>query len=89
MKTSINGREAEWSEEIRDRWDSTELNRAEGVITSANWYTARPYQDEYSTGSTKEGFVYTAKQGYDFQVYSVEWHVGKPDEAYIEPRATL
>lgn len=89
MKTSINGSEADWTEAIRDRWDSTEADRPDGEITSANWYTARPYQDEYSTGSTKEGFVYTARRGYDHIVYSCEWHVGKPNEAYIEPRAIL
>lgn len=87
MKTSVNGEPAEWPPAVIERWEL--LTKAEGKITSANWYTARPWQDQYSTGSTTEGFVYTAKVGSAYRVYDATWQVEKPGAAYIEPRAEL
>ena len=84
MKKTINAKPAEWSPAIEAKWDS--IKRAEGTILAANWYTARPYQDEYSTGSTEEGFVYTIGGLYP-EVWNASWGVGKPDAAYTEPRS--
>jgi hypothetical protein len=84
MKTTINAKAAEWSDAIQAMWDSFE--KAEGPIVTANWYPARPYQDEYSTGSEEEGFVYTVRSGSGHLVYGMSWLVGKPDAAYVEPR---
>jgi len=85
MRKTINAKPAEWSPAITDRWDS--FDKPDGKIVTANWYTARPYQDEYSTGSEVEGFCFTVLKGYDHQVYDKHWHVGRPAEAYTEPKS--
>lgn len=87
MKQTINAKPAEWSPAILERWQS--LDKPDGEIVTSNWYTARPYQDEYSTGSKREGFVYTVREGYDYHVYDASWPVDKPAAAYTEPRADL
>ena len=62
------------------------MTKPEGKIIRANWYTARPYQDIYSQGSDKEGFVFTVDGLYP-EVYDASWRVGRPEQAYIEPRS--
>lgn len=84
IKRSINGKPAEWTPAIQAKWDSFE--KPDGIVTHANWYTARPYVDEYNTGSTKEGFVYTVAGQYS-KVYDSSWEVGKPDAPYLEPKS--
>jgi hypothetical protein len=65
MRTTINGQDAEWSEEIRAKWhtfaDAADPKLMRGVVLSANYYTPRPYVDEYNRGSGEEGFVYSIK----------------------------
>lgn len=86
MKTTINAKAAQWSDAIQAKWDGEEI---EGFVTNANWYTARPYVDEYNRGSTEEGFIYTISAEGQKLVYFVAWDVGMPDAAYIEPRSPV
>ena len=63
MNTQINGRPASWPEDVlvkwRARWIATGDERQyEGTVSYCNYYTPRPYVDEYNRGSRKEGFVY-------------------------------
>jgi hypothetical protein len=63
MITKINGQPADWSEEIW-RWWYTVADTADPKLTTsevydANYFTPRPYVDEYNRGSRECGFVYT------------------------------
>jgi hypothetical protein len=67
MHTTINGKPDAWGDGIRAKWaelwrDYTETPAGKGAlltdVTHANYYTPRPYQDQYSTGSREEGFVW-------------------------------
>lgn len=84
MKTTINGEAAAWTPAIWSAW-------AAGVgvegAERANWYTARPYVDEYNRGSDKEGFVFSAHApNGDVKVYVTERSVAKPRAPYINPK---
>lgn len=64
METSINGAKAEWSPEIWQLWhtfaDGCDPKlTANGTVEAANYFTPRPYVDEYNRGSRETGFVYT------------------------------
>lgn len=66
MVTSINGQPAEWSREIWQKWyDHVETNKSprlydsHGVVSEANYFTPRPYVDQYNQGDLKEGFTFT------------------------------
>lgn len=62
MKTSTNGQPAEWTDEIKLKWKgATKTWPPDDVthVTHANYFTPRPYVDEYNRGSKEEGFVYT------------------------------
>lgn len=72
MQTSINGKEAEWSPEIRALWNATADGRPHGKLISANYFTPRPYRNEYDQGSRDEGFTYTVKQGYQHRVFQTK-----------------
>lgn len=62
MKTLINGREKKWTLEIEEAWVTTgEENRPEGEVIYANYFTPRPYRNEYDRGSTERGFTYILK----------------------------
>lgn len=71
MATSINGKPAPWTAEIEKLFKERvpPLNPGD-VLTSANYHTPRPYQDEYSTGSREMGFVYTLNAR---TVCAVQW----------------
>jgi hypothetical protein len=60
METTINGKPAEWTQAIKDLWEKLVVPRiGKGeTITTANYYSPRPFVDEYNRGSNKEGFVY-------------------------------
>lgn len=79
MVTSINGKPADWAEEIYKLWYTV----AEGAdpkmfsfdrVERANYYTPRPAVDEYNRGSEYEGFTYTiiGDDGYP-HVWQVQW----------------
>jgi hypothetical protein len=59
MKTSINGKPADWTPEIRAKWDAA-MERIDDPrpVTDSNYFTPRPYVDQYNCGSREEGFTY-------------------------------
>jgi hypothetical protein len=66
METAINGKAAEWTDEIRAKWEAATQDAPPPfdaqLVLSANYFTPRPYVDEYNRGSQDEGFVYTMKR---------------------------
>ena len=65
MRTMVNGKNADWTPEIFAKWH-TFADRADpkffaGEVLDANYFTPRPYQDEYSRGSREEGFTFTVR----------------------------
>jgi hypothetical protein len=65
-KTTVNGRPAAWGEDISKLWlAKVAVKFDEGeTCSTANYYTPRPWQNEYDRGSDKEGFVYVVQPGY-------------------------
>lgn len=61
IETSINGKREEWSDRIWSKWDSVANERWGGEVISANYFTPRPYRNEYDRGSEEEGFTYTMR----------------------------
>lgn len=59
MRTCINGKEASWPFEVQAKWEGTAHIRSLGTIVDANYFTPRPYVDEWNRGSRDEGFTYT------------------------------
>jgi hypothetical protein len=82
LHTSINGKESPWSEDVWRLW-RTFVHEADpkfyalhGMPTRANYFTPRPYVDEYNRGSETAGFVWVAgKNGRT--VYQTIIHSGK------------
>lgn len=71
MKTSINGRPAEWPAAVQAKWDAliaAVLPIKNGdTVTNSNYFTPRPYQDQYAVGSREEGFTYTTNHRHVYQ----------------------
>ncbi len=68
---NVNGKPAAWTPEIIAKWNGVVDGRPEGRVISANYYTPRPYVDEWNRGSSTEGFVYTiGRRVYDVLVAS-------------------
>ena len=59
MKTQINGLDSAWPEAVSMKFAELMAERPKVVVTHANYYTSRPYVDEYNRGSHGHGFVYT------------------------------
>lgn len=62
MQLSICGKQVdEWSSEVIEKWQAviSEPNMPEGTVTACNYFTPRPWRNEYDRGSKEEGFVYT------------------------------
>jgi hypothetical protein len=58
-RTTINGKDAVWPENVVALWQSIMANvDDERPVTNANFFTPRPYVDEYNRGSKEAGFVY-------------------------------
>lgn len=70
MRTLINGKPAEWTPKIRSLWESKRDPEVEGVISDLNYFTPRPWRNEYDRGSPMEGFVYTVNGR---QVMCCQW----------------
>lgn len=74
--TQINGQPADWTPEIWQKW-YTAADWADPKLTtlhvkSANYFTPRPYQHEYSRGSREEGFTYVIGRDWtENRVYQV------------------
>lgn len=65
MVRMINGEPANWSGEIFAKWVSTiedfrsKNPEVRGEVTSVNYFSPRPYVDQYDRGSKTEGFMFT------------------------------
>jgi hypothetical protein len=72
--TSINGKDAEWTPEIWEKWNRTMAGiKDQRPVTRSNYFTPRPYVDEYNSGSDYEGFTYVRKAWPIDQVFQVQW----------------
>jgi hypothetical protein len=73
--TQINGHAATWTSAIWRRWytvaDDADPKWRGVTVSLANYYTPRPYVDEYNRGSRYTGFTYTLQPGN--RVCMVEW----------------
>jgi len=75
VTTSINGKPATWTPEILEAWTKA----LQGIddpapVTSANYFTPRPYRNEYDRGSDEYGFTYIRSQpNGNKEVYQVKW----------------
>ena len=68
QETSINAKPSVWSGDIWRKWRQVargingawaKIGKGPAVVTHANYYTPRPYMNEYDRGSKAEGFIYT------------------------------
>ena len=61
MRTSINGLEADWTPDIQAKWEAARDESAPDAaeVVQANYFTPRPWRNEYDRGSPDEGFTYT------------------------------
>lgn len=65
LHTSINGQPAEWTQAIWQLWHTyvdvadPKFYEKYGRPTRGNYFTPRPYRNEYDRGSTTEGFTWT------------------------------
>ncbi len=71
MRTSINGKPAEWTPAIWAKWhtflDAVDPKHVVGVtVLDANYFVPRPRVDEYNRGSREEGFVYTIRRAGEY-----------------------
>ena len=60
--THVNGRVDPWSPKVWELWRGI-TQRWDGpvLIYRVNYFTPRPWENEYDRGSPEEGFVYTAR----------------------------
>lgn len=61
MITTVNARATPWPEVIWQKWESCRPMNDNGTpapVTYSNYFTPRPYMNEYDRGSKEEGFVY-------------------------------
>ncbi len=69
MRTTINGKPTEWPEVVSRKFDELMSERTSvrnlcdpaytpRKVTAANYFTSRPYVDEWNRGSSGHGFVY-------------------------------
>lgn len=65
MKTLVNAKPREWAAQTQSLWDEhvAPLFEEGEWCRRANYYTPRPWMDEYNRGSDWEGFVYTVQPG--------------------------
>ena len=80
METKISGHSAVWTHEIWEKWNALWDTPSESVISEANYFTPRPYVDEYNTGSNDEGFTYVQGESYHKQVSQVIINTGTTDD---------
>lgn len=76
LTTTINTKEAEWTGHIWSLWHAAfaGADHDPDLAVSANYFTPRPYRNEYDRGSDREGFVYVTR---DRRVFQVDWKAGK------------
>ena len=87
LRTSINGEFCRWPIEVWRLW-YTHVDQADpklydthGIATDANYWTPRPYVDQYNRGDVREGFTFTIANRHVYQqtiathtVGSDAWH---------------
>ena len=75
LKTTVNGKESPWTVAIQAEWVKRVLPSLQNHhhVTAANYYTPRPYRDEYDRGSVAYGFTYTINGRH---VCFVQWEEG-------------
>lgn len=66
MHTQINAQPAPWGKGVRALWNehAAPLFKDGDWCGSANFFTPRPYVDEYNRGSDKAGFTYVVHPGH-------------------------
>lgn len=73
-ETSICGKDAPWTPEIKKKWKLVIAAHFDGetrAVLDANYYTPRPYVDQYNSGSREEGFTYTLGGSYPSVCYHI------------------
>jgi len=85
MITSINGQLSTWPQDILDKWiaewtKTGDKRKYLTTVSRCNYFTPRPYVDEYNRGDTKEGFVYVVDRQVVMAVVKggVPWIVSHP-----------
>ncbi len=80
MQTTFNANPASWLPEVEALWKSMVLDNAgKGEeYVAANFFTARPWRNEYDRGSPNEGFVFTVRADDGLHVCMAQRSVGKP-----------
>ena len=73
MRIQVRSKEVtEWPEIAVVAWREVVASFPDEVteddVVNANYFTPRPWRNEYDPGSTAEGFVYTTRQGGVWQV---------------------
>lgn len=64
--TMINAKPAEWDEFIWELWEQTAKRfRDNEACLNSNYFTTRPYVDQWNSGSSEYGFTYTAQKAND------------------------
>jgi len=74
QQTMVNGKPAAWNDEVRELWALVVAAHFEGEtrpVVSANYFTPRPYVDQYNMGSDKSGFTYTVGRDVCQHVFTV------------------
>jgi hypothetical protein len=63
MVTQLNGKDAPWTPELYAAWEriiaESGATADDPPVGKSNYFTPRPYVDEYNTGSHHWGFTYT------------------------------
>lgn len=69
--TLVNGLPANWTPEIEAEFTARvgPLMSADEVVTRANYFTPRPYVDEYNRGDDRHGFTYTLNNRHVCQLH--------------------
>lgn len=67
MRTQLNGKDADWPDWVREKWDAFLTSAIPALdattVTSSNYFQPRPAVDEYNRGSREEGFTFVVSTG--------------------------
>ena len=74
----VNGKPSDWTPEIQAKWDhfvkTSELDFT--GLNQVNYFTPRPYVDQYNRGSREEGFTYTIHRNVCLRIIKTHNQVG-------------
>ena len=87
-QTTVRGKEAEWNVATWKLWNEyvAPLSSKGEMCSSANYFTPRPFKNEYDLGTKTEGFVYVVVPG--FKVCLWERHVENGKEVTDDAEPT-